>query len=46
MKIVILIAMLLLVLAEYAMCVVSHDADEKADEMYRRWKEREGADDE
>ena len=31
--------LLLLVLIEYSMCVVSHDADERADEMYRRWKD-------
>ena len=38
MKIVILIGLLLLVLLEYALMVVSHDADERAEEMYRRWK--------
>ena len=38
MKIVILIGLLLLVLLEYSLCAVSHDADERADEMYRRWK--------
>lgn len=38
MKIVILIGLLLLVLLEYSLCVVSHDADERAEEMYRRWK--------
>ena len=43
MKIVILIGLLLLVLLEYSLCVVSHDADERADEMYRRWKS-EGSD--
>lgn len=39
MKIVILIALLLLVLLEYALMVVAHDADERAEEMYRRWKD-------
>ena len=39
MKYVILIALLLLVLLEYALMVVAHDADEKADRMYREWKE-------
>lgn len=38
MKYVILIGLLLLVLLEYALMVVAHDADERADEMYRRWK--------
>lgn len=38
MKIVILIGLLLIVLLEYSLCVVAHDADERADEMYRRWK--------
>lgn len=38
MKIVILIGLLLIVLLEYSLCVVSHDADERAEEMYRRWK--------
>ncbi len=39
MKIVILIGLLLLVLLEYSLCMVSHDADERAEEMYRRWKD-------
>ena len=39
MKIVILIGLLLLVLLEYSLCVVSHDADERAEEMYMRWKD-------
>ena len=43
MKIVILIGLLLIVLLEYSLCVVSHDADERAEEMYRRWKS-EGSD--
>ena len=38
MKTAILIGLLLLVLLEYSLCVVSHDADERAEEMYRRWK--------
>ena len=38
MKIVILIGLLLLVLLEYSLCVVSHDADERAERMYKRWK--------
>ena len=39
MKIVILIGLLLLVILEYSLCVVSHDADEKAERMYKEWKE-------
>ena len=39
MKYVILVGLLLLVLLEYALCCVAHDADERAEEMYRRWKE-------
>ena len=40
-KIVILIALLLLVLLEYSLCVVSHDADERAERMYEEWKEKQ-----
>lgn len=25
----------------YALCVIAHDADERAEEMYRKWKEAE-----
>ena len=39
MKYVILIGLLLLVLVEYALMVVAHDADERAERMYRAWKE-------
>lgn len=38
MKIVILIGLLLLVLFEYALMVVSHDADERAERMYEEWR--------
>lgn len=38
MKYVILVALLLLVLLEYALMVAAHDADERAEEMHRRWK--------
>ena len=41
MKYVILVALLLLVLLEYALMVVAHDADEKAERMYREWKEKD-----
>lgn len=39
MRTLILIGLLLLVILEYSLCVVSHDADERAEEMYRRWKD-------
>ena len=38
MKYVILVGLLLLVLLEYALMVVAHDADEKAERMYEEWK--------
>lgn len=41
MKYVILVGLLLLVLLEYALMVVAHDADERAEEMYRKWKEKD-----
>ena len=39
MKVLIIIGLLLLVLLEYSMCVISHDADERAERMYKRWKD-------
>lgn len=36
---------LLLVLC-YALLVTAYEADERADRMYRKWKESKGADDE
>ena len=41
MKYVILVGLLLLVLLEYALMVVAHDADERAEKMYRKWKEKD-----
>lgn len=38
MKYVILIGLLLLVLVEYALMVVAHDADERAQKMYEEWR--------
>ena len=38
MKYVILVALLLLVLLEYALMVVAHDADEKAERMHEEWR--------
>lgn len=45
MKYVILIGLLLLVLVEYALMVVAHDADERAERMHREWKEKKEKDD-
>lgn len=42
MKYVILVGLLLLVLVEYALMVVAHDADERAERMYRKWKSENG----
>lgn len=41
MKYVILVGLLLLVLLEYALMVTAHDADERAERMYREWKEKD-----
>ena len=41
MKYIIMIALLLLVLLEYALMVAAHDADERAEEMYREWEEKD-----
>lgn len=38
MRTIILIGLLLLILLEYSLCVITHDADERAERMYRRWK--------
>ena len=38
MKYVILVGLLLLVLLEYALMVVAHEADEKAERMYEEWR--------
>ena len=38
-----IIGLALLVLLDYAMCCVAHDADERAERMYKRWKESEDA---
>ncbi len=45
MKYVILAGLLLLVLVEYALMVVAHDADEQAERMYREWKEKKDGSD-
>lgn len=41
MKYILIIGLALLVLLEYALMVVAHDADERAEEMYRKWKEKD-----
>ena len=46
MKILLIIVLALLVLVDYAMCCISHEADERAERMYKRWKESKGTDDE
>ena len=38
MKYVILAGLLLLVLVEYALMVVAHEADEQAERMYEEWR--------
>ena len=45
MKILLIIGLVLLVLVDYAACCMAHDADERAERMYREWKESKGADD-
>lgn len=45
MKILLIIVLALLVVTEYAIFSAAHEADERAERMYREWKER-GADDE
>ena len=39
MKILLIIGLALLVLVDYAACCMAHDADERAERMYREWKE-------
>lgn len=45
-KIALLVIILFLLVLDYALVVMAHDADERADRMYRKWKESKGADDE
>lgn len=45
MKYVILVGLLLLVLVEYALMVVAHEADERAERMYKEWKEKKDGSD-
>ena len=39
-KIILLIIIVILLVMDYALLVIAHDADEKAERMYRAWKER------
>lgn len=41
MKYILIIGLALLVLLEYALMVAAHDADERAERMYREWKEKD-----
>lgn len=45
-KIILLVIIVLLLIMDYALMVMAHEADERADRMYRKWKESKGADDE
>ena len=45
-KIILLVIIVLLLIMDYALMVMAHEADERAERMYRKWKERKGADDE
>lgn len=38
-KIVALVIIALLLVMDYALMVIAHDADEQAEEMYKRWKD-------
>lgn len=39
MKILLIIVLALLVITEYAIFSAAHDADERAERMYKRWKD-------
>ena len=41
-KIVALVIIALLLIMDYALMVTAHRADERAEEMYRRWKDERG----
>lgn len=38
-KIIALVIITILLVLDYALMVIAHEADERADEMYRRWKD-------
>ena len=37
--IILLIATCLLIIMAYSLCAIAHDADERAERMYQKWKE-------
>lgn len=39
-KMILLIIIVLLLVLDYALMVIAHEADERAERMYRKWKER------
>lgn len=43
---VLLMALCILMVMCYALMVIAHEADERAERMYIEWKESKGADDE
>ena len=43
---VLLMVICILLVVGYALLVMAHEADERAERMYRMWKESKGADDE
>lgn len=40
-KIIALVVITILLVTDYALLVVAHDADERAERMYRKWKEKD-----
>ena len=42
---VLLMVICILLVIGYALLVMAHEADERAERMYRAWKESKGADD-
>ena len=42
---ILLILLTVLLIIAYSLCVIAHDADERAERMYRAWKEKERASD-
>ena len=43
---ILLVIVTVLILICYSLCVMAHEADERAERMYRAWRESKGADDE
>lgn len=42
---ILLMLLCILLLIAYSLCVIAHEADERAERMYIEWKESKGADD-